>query len=95
MTNVAEDNTSGGPHARALPRELPNFDFKTPDEASMRFLEDQWLRFCRDIGLEGDVPDIRAILAAKYARAAAPRQHRRHWLVRPFVAVYHFFNEYH
>ena len=89
-TNLASDQavpgTNAGPPAR---RALPNFDFETPDEESMQFLEAQWRRFCNKVGLQ-EVPDIRAILAAKYA--APPPRRRSHWLVRPFLAVYHWFN---
>ena len=92
MTNAAEDDANEGLGAADAGRELPNFDFETPDEASMQFLEGQWLRFCRRIGLRGDVPDIRAILAAKAARAPTKQGHP---LVRPFVALRDWFDEYH
>jgi hypothetical protein len=92
MTNAAEDAANEGPDAADAQRELPNFDFETPDEASMQFLEEQWLRFCRRIGYQGEVPDIRAILAAK---AASAPERGVHPLVRPFVAVRDWFEDYH
>ena len=58
----------------------------------MQFLGEQWLRFCRRIGYQGEVPDIRAILAAKRARAP---ERRVHPLVRPFVALRDWFEDYH
>lgn len=92
MKNAAEDQAHKGPEAAEARLELPNFDFETPDEDSMQFLEAQWLKFCRRIGYQGEIPDIRAILAAKAARAA---ERRPHPLVRPFVALRDWFEDYH
>lgn len=94
MTNAAKHKGTGTSGADGPPREIHTLNFETPDEASMQFLEEQWLRFCRNIGLKGDVPDIRAIVAEKAARAEKLPERRRHWLVRPFVAACHWFNEY-
>lgn len=64
---------------------LPNFDFDNLDEESIKFLEEQWVRFCGAIGLTGDIPDLRAHLAAEREE----RQRRRsRWFVRPFFALY-------
>ena len=95
MTNAAKHNAGGTPDTAGSPRPIRDLNFETPDEDSMQFLEEQWLRFCRRAGLEGEVPDIRAILAEKAARAQVVSKRRRHWLVRPFVAVYDWFNEFH
>jgi hypothetical protein len=70
---------------------MENIDFDTPNEESMQLLEESWGRFCASIGLK-EVPDIRAALAAH--DAATPSAPRRHWLVRPFVAVYAYLRGY-
>jgi len=85
-TNLTRDAEAGEPPERRDSRPLPNFDFDTPDEDSMQLLEESWGRFCRSIGLDKDIPDIRAILAAR--KTSPPPQRRPHWLVRPFVAIY-------
>ena len=99
-TNLARDGAAAGsqdpaqsgeaePQGGAAPRArrpLPNFDFDTPDEASMQFLEEQWRRFCGSIGLEGEIPDIRAIVAAQRTNPP-PTRRRSHKLVRPFSAL--------
>jgi hypothetical protein len=78
---------------RRTRRVPPKLDFDTPDEESMQFIEDQWRKFCRSVGLEGDIPDIRAIAAARKTRL--PRGGRQsHWLVRPFFAVHRWFKTY-
>ena len=86
-TEPEEDCAVGSGAPRRGRRMHAKLDFENPDEATMQFLEEQWVRFCRSAGLEGEVPDIRAILAEKAARAQAVRKRRRHWLVRPFAAV--------
>ena len=91
-TNLARDVAAGKLPQRRASRPLPNMDFDTPDEESMQLLEESWLRFCRSIGLQGEVPDIRAALAARKANPPAPR--RPHWLVRPFVAMYDYFTNF-
>jgi hypothetical protein len=91
MTNLAERKTTGGPAANPGSPTMENIDFDTPNEESMQLLEQSWKRFCGSIGLE-EVPDIRAILAAH--DAATPSVPRRHWLVRPFAAVYAYFRNY-
>jgi hypothetical protein len=99
-TNLARDPTparseESAPSGEAVPegaaapskrRELPKFDFDTPDEASMQFLEEQWRRFCGTIGLEGEIPDIRAIVAARRTNPP-PTRRRSHKLVRPLAAL--------
>lgn len=87
---LAEPASSGGStagsEARRAPRDMKDYNFETPDEESMQFLEEQWQRFCRSIGLEGDIPDVRAALAAE--RTALPvRPVPVPLLVRPFAAV--------
>lgn len=91
-TNLAHDGAGHHTAEGRGSRPLPNMDFDTPDEESMQLLEESWLRFCRSIGLKGDIPDIRADLAARKANPPAPP--RRHWLVRPFVAIYDWFTDY-
>jgi|SRR5690242_12922217 len=96
-TNLAK-NGAVGPSAGSggTRRRLPNFDFDTPDEESMQFLEEQWLRFCRSVGLAGEVPDIRAIVAARKIQPPPPPPRRTsHWLVRSFVAVRDWLNAHH
>ena len=84
------EQSGGEPPGRPPTRPMWELDFDTPNEDSMQFLEEQWSRFCKRIGLQ-EVPDIRAILAAY--DAAPPRPKRRsHWLVRPFVAAYRWLN---
>jgi len=94
MTNAAKHNSSGTSGADGPPREIHTLNFKTPDEASMQFLEEQWLVFCREYGLKGDVPDLRAIVAARAARAQMHPESRWRRLVRPFVAAYHWFTDF-
>ena len=89
MTNLAKDKARGGPAARGELPPLADFDFDTPDEASMQLLEQAWRRFCGTVGLQ-ETPDLRAILAAH--DASPPRRRQRHWLVRPFVAAYDWLN---
>jgi hypothetical protein len=71
---------------------MENIDFDNPNEESMQLLEESWRRFCEGIALK-EVPDIRAILAAH--DAATPPPAPQHWLVRPFVAFYKWFGDYH
>jgi hypothetical protein len=90
-TNLTRDAAAAEPPERRASRPSPNCDFDTPDEESMQLLEESWRRFCRSLGLTGDVPDIRASLAAR--KANPPPQRRAHWLVRPFVAIYDWFTD--
>ena len=92
MTNLADDKRAGGSPAGRGSQTMENIDFDNPNEESMQLLEDSWRRFCEGIALK-DVPDIRAILAAHDAAVAPPAP--RHWLVRPFVAFYKWFGDYH
>jgi hypothetical protein len=50
----------------------------------MQFIERQWLRFRRSAGIEGEIPDIRAVIAAESTK---PVSHRRRLSrrVRQFV----------
>jgi hypothetical protein len=91
MTNLANDTGAGGSADGGELPDIMDFDFDTPDEASMQLLEDSWLHFCHTIGLQ-DIPDLRAILAAHDANP--PQRPRRHWLVRPFVAAYEWLTTY-
>ena len=90
MTNLAQKKTSDGAAANRGSETMENIDFDTPNEESMQLLEESWRRFCGGIGLQ-ETPDIRAILAA---HDAAPSVPRRHWLVRPFAAIYAYFCDY-
>jgi hypothetical protein len=92
MTNLADDKRTGGSPAGHGSQTMENIDFDNPNEESMQLLEESWRRFCEGIALK-EVPDIRAILAAHDAATPAPA--RRHWLVRPFVAFYKWFGDYH
>lgn len=92
MTNLADDRNAGGSPSGSGPKTMENIDFDNPNEESMQLLEDSWRQFCAAIALK-DVPDIRAIVAAHDANPPQPA--RRHWLVRPFVALYKYFGEYH
>ncbi|HEY2854874.1 MAG TPA: hypothetical protein VGJ18_18590 [Gemmatimonadaceae bacterium] len=92
MTNLADDKrTAGSPVGRGS-QTMENIDFDNPNEESMQLLEESWRRFCEGIALK-EVPGIRAILAAHDAAAGPPAP--RHWLVRPFVAFYKWFGDYH
>lgn len=88
MTNVANDTGAGKYAFENESKDMSNIDFDNPNEESMQLLEESWRRFCGSIGLK-EIPDIRAALAAY--DAAHPPKPRRHWLVRPFVAVYDWF----
>ena len=90
-TNLARNGRGSKPTAPA--RDFQDIDFEAPDEESMQLIEEHWRRFCRTIGLEGDIPDIRETFATKYTEPA-PRWRRAHWLVRPFVAVYDWLNSH-
>ena len=92
MTNLADDRRTGGSPNGRESQTMENIDFDNPNEESMQLLEESWRRFCERIALK-EVPDIRAILAAH--DAATPTPARRHWLVRPFVALYEWFGDYH
>lgn len=83
-TNLAKSTVA---RPSTTKRELQDLDFDTPNEESMEFLEDEWRQFCHSIGLKGEIPDIRAILAAE-DKTPKPHGRQSHWLVRPFVAVY-------
>lgn len=87
-TNLARKGEAV-PGADAAPSEervRPKLTFDPPDEATLQFLEEGWRRFCVEhIGLEGEVPDIRAIVAAQ--RTNPPPGRRSHNLVRPFSAL--------
>ena len=91
-TNPTRDVATGETPERRASRPVSDLDFDTPDEDAMQLLEESWRRFCGSIGLTGDIPDIRAILSAR--KADPPPQRRRHWLVRPFVAMYDWFTDY-
>lgn len=91
MTNLADKKIAGGSVPPQKSPTMENIDFDTPNEESMQLLEESWSRFCAGIGLK-EIPDIRAVLAAH--DAASPAAPRRHWLVRPFVAVYAYFRNY-
>lgn len=92
MTNLADDKRTGGSRSGRESQTMENIDFDNPNEESMQLLEESWRRFCEGIALK-EVPDIRAILAAR--DAATPPPTPRHWLVRPFVAFYKWFGDYH
>lgn len=92
MTNLADDRRTGESPTGRGSKTMENIDFENPNEESMQLLEESWRRFCEGIALK-EVPDIRAILAAR--AAATPARARRHWLVRPFVALYEWFGDYH
>ena len=92
MTNRADDERTEKSPTGRRPQTMENIDFDNPNEESMQVLEESWRRFCEGIALK-EVPDIRAILAARDATTPAPAP--RHWLVRPFVAFYKWFGEYH
>ena len=66
--------------------------FASKRDLYLAVLEESWRRFCAGIALK-EVPDIRAILAAHDAKPPQPQ--RRHWIVRPFVAFYAWFGDYH
>jgi hypothetical protein len=88
---LPNDTGTGGSAAGGESEELMDFDFDTPNEASMQFLEASWREFCGRVGLK-EIPDLRAILAAHDANPPQPRWRRSHWLVRPFVAAYDWLN---
>jgi hypothetical protein len=101
-TNLARDaaraaGTEGeGAHQSSEARNartIADLDFETPDEASMQFLEEQWRRFCKSIGLEGEVPDIRGVFAAEGTSPTLTGQQSRK-LVRPFAALSRWLNGY-
>jgi len=88
-TNLAKDHSGAKPAAPK--RDFQDLNFDTPDEESIQFLEEQWERLCRSIGLEGEIPDIREAFASENTEPP-PRGRRSHWLVRPFVAAYDWLN---
>jgi len=92
MTDLADDKRTGGFPAGRGSQTMENIDFDNPNEESMQLLEESWRRFCESIALK-EVPDIRATLAAHDAATVPPAP--RHWLVRPFVAFYKWFGDYH
>ena len=92
MTNLADDKRTGGSPAERGSQTMEDIDFDNPNEESMQLLGESWRRFCDGIALK-EVPDIRALLAAH--DAATPPPVPRHWLVRPFVAFYEWFGDYH
>ena len=94
MTNLADDKRTGESPSGRGSQTMENIDFDNPNEESMQLLEESWRRFCAGIALK-EVPDIRAILAAHDAATPALAPARRHWLVRPFVAFYQWFGDYH
>ena len=89
-TNLAHDASgagrSKGGEAADSGYALEEYNFEAPDEKTIQYLEKQWLRFCRSIGLEGEVPDIRAVIAAQATRPA-PTPPPSHPLARPFLAA--------
>lgn len=89
-TPKEEAGEPGSGPGRSAPRLLSEFDFENPDEKTLQFIEEQWVRFCRSVGLECEVPDIRATFTAPDAEWPT-RRRKLHWLVRPFAAVRDWF----